>query len=360
MTAAPTILIMAGGTGGHVFPGLAVAEGLAARGARVHWLGTLRGLEAELVPRAGIPLHTLSVVGLRGKSRRSQLQGGVHLLGALGQAMRLLWRLRPDCVLGMGGYAAGPGGVASWLLRRPLLIHEQNAVPGTTNRLLAHLAQRVLQGFPLSWAGTRGRYVGNPVRHEISALPPPAERLGRHAGPLRLLVLGGSLGAQPINRLVPSAVARCPQEQRPEVYHQTGHSEVEAVTAAYQHRGITARVEPFIDDMAAAYGWADIVLCRAGALTIAELTAAGIGALLVPLPHAIDDHQTANARWLVEQGAGALLPQKELDAEQLARQFVALAGDRDRLLGWAEAARAAARPDSTAAVVQHCWEVAHA
>lgn len=359
MSFTPTVLIMAGGTGGHVFPGLAVADALAARGARVHWLGTHRGLEAQLVPQAGIPLHVLDMGGLRGKSRLAQLRTGANLLGAVWQGLRLIRRLKPDCVLGMGGYAAGPGGLASWLLRRPLLIHEQNAVPGTTNRLLAHLARRVLQGFPLSWGGAKAHYVGNPVRRDISALPAPAARMAGRDGALRVLVLGGSLGARPINQLLPAALERCAPERRPEVWHQTGRNEASAVAEAYRSAGVEARVVPFIDDMAAAYGWADLVVCRAGALTVAELAAAGVGALLVPLPHAIDDHQSANARWLVERGAGLLLPQAQLDPERLAEQLTALAADRAQLLAWAEAARAAARPEATTAVVEQCWEAAH-
>lgn len=355
----PTVLIMAGGTGGHVFPALAVADALAARGARVLWLGTARGLEAELVPKAGIPLYRLRVAGVRGKSRRNQLRAALNVAAAVADALRLIWRLRPDCVLGMGGYVAGPGGLAAWLLRRPLLIHEQNAVPGTTNRLLARVARRVLQGFPLTWGGEKARFVGNPVRREIAALPAPDQRFEGREGALRLLVLGGSQGARPINELVPAAVALVPARQRPQIWHQTGREHSLAVASEYRSAGIEARVDAFVEDMAQAYGWADLVLCRAGALTVAELAAAGVGALLVPLPHAIDDHQSANARWLVEQGGGQVVAQAQLSAEWLARELAALAADRERLLDWARAARAAARPQATAEVADYCWEAAY-
>lgn len=355
---APTVLIMAGGTGGHVFPGLAVADALAARGARVHWLGSRRGLEARVVPAAGIPLHYLRVAGLRGKSRLTQLRAMTDLFVAFWQALQLVWRLKPDCVLGLGGYVAGPGGIAAWLLRRPLLLHEQNAVPGTTNRLLARFARRILQGFPLAWGGAKALYVGNPVRAEISGLASPLQRIGQRDGALRLLVLGGSLGAQPINQVLPAALDQCPRGVEIEVWHQTGAGHDDVVATEYRRRGIEARVEPFISDMAAAYGWADLVLCRAGALTIAELAAVGVGALMVPLPHAIDDHQLANARWLEQQGGGQVLPQSELTAERLARELAALAADRPRLLTWAESARAAAPSDATATVCDEVWEVA--
>ncbi len=356
-----TILIMAGGTGGHVFPALAVAEVLARRGARVHWLGTRRGLESEMVPRAGIPIHYIRVAGLRGKGALQRLQGALALMAGFWQSLSLIWRLRPGCVLGLGGYVAGPGGVAAWLLRRPLLIHEQNAVPGTTNRLLARLARRVLSGFPGDWAGTRGTWIGNPVRAAIARLPEPEQRWVQRSGPLRLLVLGGSLGAQPLNTLVPAALAGMDASRRPLVWHQTGRGNDAGVRADYSGLKLDARVDDFISDMAQAYAWADVVLCRAGALTIAELTAAGIGALLVPLPHAIDDHQSANARWLVARGAGRLLPQAQLSPQRLGAELEQLF-DLDReeqiLLQWARNARAAARPGAAEHVADACLEVA--
>lgn len=354
-----TVLIMAGGTGGHVFPALAVADLLARRGVRVVWLGTMRGIEADLVPKAGIPLQLIEVSGIRGKGWRAQLMAPLQLLRAVMQAFAVLRRVRPDCVLGFGGFASGPGGLAAWLQRRPLLIHEQNAVAGTTNRLLSMLAKRVLLGYPHALEGERVEFVGNPVRREIAALPAPELRWRDRHGALRLLVLGGSLGARAINELVPAALARMPAALRPQVRHQAGRAHADAVRAHYAELGVAADVQSFIGDMAEAYGWADLVLCRAGALTVAELAAAGVGALLVPLPHAIDDHQTANARWFIEQGAGQLLPQASLSAEQLAQRLTELASKPQELLAWARAARAAARPQAAEQVAAHCLELLH-
>lgn len=359
-----TVLIMAGGTGGHVFPALAVADVLVRRGLKVQWLGTARGIEAELVPRAGIPLHFVQVGGLRGKGLGVQLVAPVVLLRALWQALALLRRLRPACVLGLGGFASGPGGVAAWLLRIPLLIHEQNAVPGTTNRLLAHIARRVLLGYPDALEGEHTAYVGNPVRAAIAQLPPPEQRWAGRVGSLRLLVLGGSLGARPINDVLPAAIAAMPPELQPEVWHQCGRGRDASVAEAYRNLRLTARVVPFIDDMATAYGWADLVLCRAGALTVAELAAAGVGAILVPLPHAIDDHQTYNARWLTDHRAGVLMRQDEMTVESLSKLLAELAAQPQELLAWARAARALARPDAAVQVAEACMalggvEVAH-
>lgn len=351
-----TVLIMAGGTGGHVFPALAVAEELLRRGVRVHWLGTARGIEADLVPRAGIPLHLVQVSGLRGKGWRQLVAAPLQLARALLQSLRLVRRLRPDAVLGLGGFASGPGGLAAWLLRTPLLIHEQNAIAGSTNRLLAPLARKVLLGYPDALDAEAVTWVGNPVRTPIASLPAPDKRWQTREGPLRLLVLGGSLGARPINEVVPAALAQLPAELRPEVWHQTGRDHADAVAAHYAELGIAARVEPFIEAMDSAYGWADLALCRAGALTVAELAAAGLGALLVPLPHAIDDHQTHNALWLVEQGAGRLLPQSELTPERLARELQGLAQKPQQLLAWARAARAVARTDAARDVAEQCLE----
>ncbi|MDX9873369.1 MAG: undecaprenyldiphospho-muramoylpentapeptide beta-N-acetylglucosaminyltransferase [Spongiibacteraceae bacterium] len=357
---AERVLIMAGGTGGHVFPALAVANELLRRGVEVHWLGTARGIEAEVVPQAGIPLHFIRVTGLRGKQLRTVLAAPVRLVRALFEAIRVIRTVRPACVVGFGGFASGPGGLAAWLLRRPLLIHEQNAVAGTTNRLLALFARRILLGFPDALESEQALQVGNPVRREIAQLPAPELRWQERAGPLRLLVLGGSLGARAINERVPAAVAAMPPALRPEIWHQTGREHVADVTADYAAHGIEARVVPFIADMAEAYGWADVALCRAGALTVAELAAAGLGALLVPLPHAIDDHQRHNALWLVAQGGARLLPQSELTAPALAQLLTELATKPQQLLGWACAARAAATPDAAQVVADHCMEVADA
>lgn len=360
MASPRTILIMAGGTGGHVFPALAAAEEMVRRGLRVQWLGTARGIEADLVPRAGIPLHYVHVSGVRGKGLKAKLAAPFQIARALWQSLRLLQKLKPECVLGMGGFVSGPGGIAAWLLRQPLVIHEQNAVAGTTNRLLSVFAGRVLAGYPNAFDGVDSRVIGNPVRKSIAQLPAPELRWAQRTGPMRLLVLGGSLGAKPINDVIPEAIAAMPAALRPEIRHQTGRLHAGDVATQYQELGIHAQVEAFIDDMAAAYGWADLVLCRAGALTIAELAAAGVGAILVPLPHAIDDHQTANARWLTERRAGVLLPQDEMTPESLAQQLSGLAAQPQELLAWARAARALAKPDAAAQVVQSCLEVAHA
>lgn len=358
MSSAPeaTVLIMAGGTGGHVFPALAAADVLLRRGLRVQWLGTSRGIEADLVPKAGIPLHFISVAGFRGKGLREQFAAPFRLVRALWQAVQLVKRVNPQCVLGLGGFASGPGGVAAWLLRKPLVIHEQNAVAGTTNRLLAFIAKHILLGYPDALDSERAQCVGNPVRAAIANLPPPERRWRERSGALRLLVLGGSLGAQPINAAVPAALALLPESLRPEVIHQAGRAHADGVRAQYQTMAVAADIEPFIADMAAAYAWADVVLCRAGALTIAELAAAGVGAILVPLPHAIDDHQTHNAHWLSDQHAGVLLPQSELNAENLASLLRELSTRPQELLAWARNARALAKPDAAQRVADACLQ----
>lgn len=354
------VLIMAGGTGGHVMPALAVAEQLRADGHTVQWLGTAAGLEARTVPAAGIDLFTLPVAGLRGKGLWRSVSAPLGLLRALGQAIGLLRRLRPDVVLGLGGYAAGPGGLAAFLLRRPLLIHEQNARAGLTNRLLARLARHCMAGFPgLRLGGRPAEFTGNPVRAELCGRPAPAERL---SDPPRLLVLGGSQGAQAINTVVPAALELLRQRELPlpQVRHQAGRPHAEAVAADYRARGIAARVDGFIDDMAAAYEQADLAICRAGALTVAELCAIGLGAVLVPYPHAADDHQTANARQLSEAGAAVLLSQAELTPPRLAELLAGLLADPSRRLAMAEAARRLGRPDAARRVARRCLEAAHA
>lgn len=350
------ILIMAGGTGGHIFPGLAVADALRARGAGVAWLGAAGSMETRLVPSAGIELHTLAIGGVRGKSFWTRLLAPWRLLRAVIAALALLGRLRPRAVIGFGGFAAGPGGVAAVLRRVPLIVHEQNRIAGVTNRILARFAGRVLGGFPD--ALPRIEWVGNPVRKDIAALPPPDQRLGGRTGRMRLLVLGGSLGAAALNRHVPSALSRLPSSGCPDVWHQCGRGHEPATREAYAGVGIDARVDAFVTDMAEAYAWADLVVCRAGALTLAELAAAGVASVLVPYPHAVDDHQTRNAEFLVERGAAELLPQAELDAGSLVARLDALLGDRERLLGMARAARDCARSDSAADVADICLEMA--
>ncbi|MGD9388036.1 MAG: undecaprenyldiphospho-muramoylpentapeptide beta-N-acetylglucosaminyltransferase [Gammaproteobacteria bacterium] len=351
------VLVMAGGTGGHVFPALAVAEALRARGAEVTWMGTRLGLEARVVPAAGIPVEWVTIGGLRGKSLATRLAAPFRIGLAVLQALRVISRLRPAVVLGMGGYAAGPGGVAAWLLHRPLVIHEQNAVAGTTNRMLARLARRVLAAFPGAFpAGVNAEVVGNPVRPAIAALPAPDRRYAGRDGRLRLLVLGGSQGALALNEAVPAALAHLPEPLRPEVRHQAGRNTLEQARAAYAHHGVEAEVTEFIEDMAAAYGWADLAICRAGALTVSELAAAGLPAILVPFPAAVDDHQTLNGGYLVAAGGAVLMPEKQLDHERLGRVLAGLLADRDRLLDMARRARDAARPEALAAIEQALLE----
>ncbi|MEQ8515658.1 MAG: undecaprenyldiphospho-muramoylpentapeptide beta-N-acetylglucosaminyltransferase, partial [Chromatocurvus sp.] len=333
---APLILVLAGGTGGHVYPALAVARELASRGHRVEWVGTSRGLESRVVPAAGFMLHHLPVRGLRGKSPLDTLRGILALLLSAGMALWLVLRRSPGCVIGMGGYAAGPAGLAARLLRRPLVLHEQNAVAGTTNRLLACIASARLAGFPDAFpARHAGEFVGNPVRAELLQAARAQQWFFDGSRPLRLLVLGGSLGARPINELVAPlllALQSSGCDPLPLVWHQCGDAHAESVGRAYAEAGLTGvRCDPFIEDMAGAYAWADLVLCRAGALTIAELAVMSRPSLLVPLPHAIDDHQRLNALYLADRGAALLLPQASLTAEGLAAQMLTLIRDPDRL-----------------------------
>ena len=353
------VLIMAGGTGGHVFPALAVAEYLRARGAPVTWMGTRTGLEATLVPKAGIPVEWIEVSGLRGKGLGRKLRTPLMLGRALWQAGAILRRLRPRVVLGMGGFASGPGGMMARLLGIPLVVHEQNAIAGLTNRWLSRFASQVLEAFPNTFPPARRAVtVGNPVRAAIVALPPPGERWAKHGGRPRLLVLGGSQGALALNQLVPQALALLDDAERPEVWHQAGGQLLKVAETAYRDAGMTARLTPFIEDMAEAYGWADLVVCRAGALTIAELAAAGIGAVLIPFPFAVDDHQTANARFLEQGGAALVRQQAELTAERLAALLREWLGDRPRLLDMARAARSLAKIDAAERVARTCLDQA--
>lgn len=356
MSAQRPVMIMAGGTGGHIFPGLAVAEVLERRGVPVVWLGAAGALETRLVPQRGIRLLELPVRGVRGKGWGTRLRAPWMLLRAVCAAWRALRREQPRSVLALGGYAAGPGGLAAFMRRVPLVVHEQNALPGVTNRVLARRARRVLSGFPD--ALPRAERVGNPVRASIAALPPPAQRFAGRVAPARLLVLGGSQGARALNLALPGTLAQLPMDQRPEVWHQCGAQGMEAARGAYAEAGVVARIEPFIEDMAHAYAWADLAVCRAGALTLAELAAAGLGALLVPYPYAVDDHQTRNARFLVQAGAARLLPEQALDAATLARVLSELLSDRARLLDMAEAARGEARTDAAERIADICLEVA--
>ena len=350
------VLIMAGGTGGHVFPALAVADALRARGVPVVWLGTRDGLEARVVPEAGIALEWLRVRGLRGKGWLGWLVAPVRVLRAVFQARAVLRRQRPRCVLGLGGYVAGPGALAAWLQRVPLVIHEQNARPGLTNRVLARLARRVLCGFPGTFPAEWAQVTGNPVRGDILRIPTPEDRDTGQGRP-RLLVIGGSQGARALNQVVPDALAQLPAERSFTVWHQSGARTEDVAREGYSQAGVSADVVPFINDMAAAYAWADLVVCRAGALTVSELAVAGVPAVLVPLPQAVDDHQTANAGYLVEAGAAELLPQGELTPERLADVLARLAGDPRQLTDMARAARGRARPEAAETVAEICLEV---
>jgi UDP-N-acetylglucosamine--N-acetylmuramyl-(pentapeptide) pyrophosphoryl-undecaprenol N-acetylglucosamine transferase len=345
------IMILAGGTGGHVYPALAVARELISRGHQVVWMGTRAGLEARVVPSAGIPMEWLTVAGLRGKGWRSKLSAPFMLAKALLQAARILRRIRPDAVLGMGGFVSGPGGLMARLMGIPLVLHEQNRIPGTTNRWLASWAGVVLEAFPGSFLPKIGaRCTGNPLRREISGLKKPPAAEG--AGPLRILVLGGSLGALVLNQRVPLALAKLDRPIR--VFHQTGEAMRQETAALYGQLGVEARVEAFVDDMAEAYGWADLAICRAGAMTLSELAAVGLPAILVPFPYAIDDHQTHNARYLSEAGAALLMSQTELTPERLAEAIEALCRQPGRLTAMSEAALALAKPDAARTVADIC------
>jgi UDP-N-acetylglucosamine--N-acetylmuramyl-(pentapeptide) pyrophosphoryl-undecaprenol N-acetylglucosamine transferase len=356
------IMIMAGGTGGHVFPGLAVAEALRARHGGVVWLGTQRGLEARVVPSQGIDIEWISIAGLRGRGLGAWLAAPFRIAGATLQAFGALRRRRPAAVFGMGGFVAGPGGVAAWLARKPLVLHEPNAVAGTTNRLLAPLAARIFTSFPNTFPPSdRVEVIGTPVRSSFRATDAPRERLGaRRAQRRRLLIVGGSQGARVLNHGVPAALALLPEAERPEVWHQAGRLTIDEARAAYAAAGVAARVETFIDDMPAAYRWADLVVARAGGSTLAELAIVGVGAILVPLRTAIDDHQTANARHFCSGGAGLLLPEVDFDAATLARALAERFGDFDKLVAMADAARAQARPDAAERLASACLDLAEA
>jgi UDP-N-acetylglucosamine--N-acetylmuramyl-(pentapeptide) pyrophosphoryl-undecaprenol N-acetylglucosamine transferase len=352
-------MVMAGGTGGHVFPALAVASRLRELGAEVFWLGTRRGMEARLVPEQGIPMEWMTVEGLRGAGVIRWLKAPAVLALALLQAGRVIRRRRPAVALGMGGFASGPGGVAARMLGVPLVVHEQNKIPGFTNQWLARMAIRVFEAFPSSFPRRHGAVTcGNPVRREIGALPPPEERFAGRTGPLRVLVLGGSQGARILNEVVPEALAEIEPDVRPLVRHQAGSRTIDGAKEAYRRAGVQADIAPFIRDMADAYGWADLVIARAGALTLSELAAAGLGGILVPFPHAVDDHQTKNAAYLVEAGAAVLMPQAELNPETLCAGLRRYAQDRGRALELARAARRLGRVDADAVVARACLEVA--
>ena len=347
-----TLLVMAGGTGGHVFPGLAVADLLKSRGWHVVWMGSPDGMENKLVRARGYEMAWVRFGALRGKGLLRKLLLPFNLLSGFWQAARAIRQVKPDVVLGMGGYISFPGGMMAALFGRPLVIHEQNSVAGLANRVLAKVADRVLCGFPDALPNSS--YTGNPVRPEIAQMPAPAERFAGREPTLRLLVLGGSLGAAALNEVLPQGLAMLAEEERPHVVHQAGEKHLEQLQKNYDAAGIPAHCVAFIDNMAGAYEWADLVVCRAGALTVAELSAAGVPGILVPFPYAVDDHQTGNARFLSQAGGAVLLPQKELSAEaiSLIRNYT-----RGQLLQMAEKARELARPDATLAVAQVCEEL---
>lgn len=362
MSAARTLMVMAGGTGGHIYPGLAAADAMRDHGWNVVWLGTRNGMEARLVPQHGYPMAWLSLGGVRGNGLLRKLLLPVTLLAAFGQALRALRRHRPDVVLGMGGYPSFPGGMMSVLLGKPLVIHEQNSVGGLANRVLACVADRVLTGFPDVFNSRRDKplpcgkvaatWVGNPVRAGIAALPAPQMR---PASRLNLLVVGGSLGAAALNDVVPRALALIPEAERPAVIHQSGARHADSLRANYAAAGVAAEVRDYIADMAEVYAWCDFAITRAGALTVAELAAAGVPAILVPYPHAVDDHQTGNAQFLSAAGAALLMPQADLAPEKLAAALRSI--NRENLLAMAQHARALAKPDATEAVARACMEL---
>jgi UDP-N-acetylglucosamine--N-acetylmuramyl-(pentapeptide) pyrophosphoryl-undecaprenol N-acetylglucosamine transferase len=354
------VMIMAGGTGGHVFPALAVVDELRKKNVALAWLGTRRGIEAELVPKNQIDLHYLDIEGIRGRGLGALLKAPLLLLRSIVQSLHVLSQFKPEVVLGMGGFASGPGAIAAWLKRIPIVIHEQNSIAGTTNRISAIFATKVMQGFPNTLK--RGEWCGNPVRFDIANLPPPQVRFAGRTGKTRVLIVGGSRGALAINTLLPKALKQIDEEIRPEILHQTGKVHWQGTLDLYYAQDLNPQSEQikvvdFIESMAAAYEWADFVICRAGALTIAELTSAGLGSLLIPFPFAIDDHQTANGQLLVSQGAAVMVQQSQLSAEQLAEQLVVICGDAEKRLNMAMRARELAKNSAAQEVARICMEV---
>jgi len=357
------ILITAGGTGGHVYPGLAVARALIEQNIPVIWMGTPKGLEARVIPEAGIEMVHLSVNGLRGKGLTTLLAAPLQLVKALFQSLMIMIKVKPSAVLGMGGFVAGPGGLVAALMGKPVLIHEQNAIPGLTNKLLSNVSKKILEGFPGTFPASGSKEkkilgVGNPVRKDIAAIDTPTARLGDRWGHVHVLVFGGSLGAQVLNEVVPMALEEMPLDKRPVVRHQAGKNKDESTTSLYKKLGVNAEVTPFIEDMAEAYEWADLVICRSGALTVAELAAAGMASVMVPYLHAVDDHQTANAKYLSESGAAVLMPQKELNADSLSAVLADLCGDRNKLIEMSIKARRLSKPEATEEVAALCAEYA--
>ncbi len=345
-----TILIMAGGTGGHVFPALAVAQRMRDAGWNVIWLGSRAGMEATLVPQHGFEIRWILFSGLRNKGIVRIALLPLNLLIAFWQSARIIFQVRPDVVLGMGGYVSFPGGMMASLLNRPLVLHEQNSIAGLANRVLASVADHILSGFPETLK--KAQWVGNPVRIAITQLPAPAQRFAGRFGRLKLIVLGGSLGAQALNEIVPQALRLIPEPDRPEVTHQAGAKHLDTLLMNYQAAGVQANAVGFIDDMATRYGEADLVICRSGALTVSELAAAGVASVLIPFPFAVDDHQTHNARFLADAGAAVLIQQRDLTARALADLLLGFT--RAKLLEMAERARSLAKPGATETVANVC------
>ncbi|PKM07616.1 MAG: undecaprenyldiphospho-muramoylpentapeptide beta-N-acetylglucosaminyltransferase [Gammaproteobacteria bacterium HGW-Gammaproteobacteria-4] len=346
------VLILAGGTGGHIFPGIAVARMLHAQAVPVLWLGADGGMETRLVPAEGIAIETINVRAVRGKGVLRLLLSPFMVARAVLQSLAILRRHRPRAVVSFGGFAAGPGAIAAWLLKTPLLVHEQNRAPGMTNRILVRIARQVLCGFPDSFPGRATQWLGNPVRAPLTMLPEPAKRMREHDAAMRILVLGGSQGAQALNQALPLALARLGTAVPYQVRHQCGANQHDATRTGYARMQVLASIEPFIDDMAAAYMWADLVICRSGALTLAELCAVGVASVLVPFPHAVDDHQARNAEFLSEHAAAVLVPQSPDLARHLAAEILRLHRDRVTLLAMAQAARALAQPRAAEQVAE--------
>ncbi len=360
MVKAKRVLIMAGGTGGHVFPGLSVAKCLRENGFDVHWMGTEKGLEAKIATANQFPLHLIHIQGVRGKGLKNLLLAPWRLTKAILEAMQIIRSLNPDVVIGMGGFVSGPGGIASFILHKKLIIHEQNARAGLTNRFLATFATKVLEGFPNTFKFRRNvMTIGNPVRREIAAIAAPIERFKERTAPVRLLVFGGSLGADAINQLLPQALAKLPAEVRPSVRHQAGEANYPRTAKSYEEHGIAAEVVPFIHEMDKAYAWADMVLCRAGALTVAELCAAGLGAILIPYPYAVDDHQTANANFMANKKAAILAKQSTLNADILAVMLKELCISAERRQAMAVAAYQLRTVNAADQILNICKEICH-
>jgi UDP-N-acetylglucosamine--N-acetylmuramyl-(pentapeptide) pyrophosphoryl-undecaprenol N-acetylglucosamine transferase len=354
MTNPRCALVMAGGTGGHIFPGLAVAEALRERAWRVHWLGGPGSMESRLVPPRGFAFETIEFSGVRGKGLRTLLLLPLRLAKSFWQSVQVVRRVKPDVVVGLGGYITFPAGMASLMLGKPLVLHEQNSVAGMANRVLAALAQRVFTAFP--GALKKASWVGNPLRPAFVQQLPPQERLASRSGPLRLLVVGGSLGAKALNDIVPKALALIPADVRPSVVHQSGAKQIDELRANYAAAGVQADLTPFIDDTAQAYADADLIVCRAGASTVTEIAAVGAAALFVPFPAAVDDHQTTNAKFLVDAGGGWLVQQRDLTPERLAELIRTV--DRPELIRRATAAKTMQKTGATDEVVKACEELA--